>query len=332
MSIEIRELTDGGEWNRYVERSPQGTVFHRAECLSVLAEHANGTAHMLGGFKGQEPVGIFPVVALSKVTITTVFSPPPSLLIPYLGPALLNTNGLKQRKAEKRHHRFVEGCLDWIDERYAPRYTHIRTSGGYTDVRLLAWNGFDVMPQHTYAVDLGDDEEELLMRFSSDARSNIRGADGTDYSVELGGSSAIDRIVDQLERRYDEQGESYLLDAAFVRDLYDRLGEEYVRPYVCRIEGEFVSGMIALADEDTVYRWQGGAKSTGELPVNDLIDWHIMREAIELGHREYDLVGADTRRLNGYKAKFDPEVRTYYSVERGSRPIRMAARLYKQFG
>lgn len=329
MSIEIRTLTDEAEWNRYVERSPHGTVFHRAECLSVLAEHAEGTRHLLAGFKGQEPVGIFPVTTLSKATITTVFSPPPGFLIPYLGPALLDSGNLKQRKAEKRHHRFVEGCLDWIGKEHAPKYTHIRTSHGYADVRPLAWSGFEVHPQHTYAVSL-DDEDELLMAFSADARSNIRGAEG-EYEIDLGGRAAISRIIEQLDDRYDEQGESYLLDGAFVTDLYDRLGEEHVRPYVCRVDGEFVGGMIALADESRIYRWQGGAKSTGELPTTDLLDWHIMREGISRGCREYDLVGADTKRLNGYKAKFNPELRTYYSVERGSRPMRMMARLYKQF-
>ncbi len=330
MSIDVREVTDPDEWNRYVERSPQGTVFHRAECLSVLTEHADGRAHLLGGYKGQEPVGIFPVTTLSKARITTAFSPPPGFLIPYLGPALLCGDGLKRRKAEKRHHRFVAGCLDWIEDQYAPKYTHVRTACGYGDVRPMAWHGFDVTPQHTYAVDLGDDEEALLMRFSGDARSNVRNTDDADYEIELGGREAIERIVAQLDRRYDEQDESYLLDAAFVTDLYDRLGEEHVKPYVCRVEGEFVRGMIALADEKRVYRWQGGAKSTGGLPVNDLLDWQIMREAMAAARREYDLVGADTERLNGYKAKFDPELRTYYSTERGSRPMRMVAGLYKQ--
>ncbi|ADJ15483.1 lipid II:glycine glycyltransferase FemX [Halalkalicoccus jeotgali] len=331
MSIEIREVADPAEWNGYVERSPQGTVFHRAECLSVLADHAGGRAHLLAGYKGHEPVGIFPVTVLSKARITTAFSPPPGYLVPYLGPVLLSNGNLKQRKAEKRHHRFVEGCLSWIEDRYAPRYTHVRTACDYADVRPLAWNGFDVTPQHTYAVELGDDEEELLMRFSSDARSNVRNADEAAYDIEVGGRTEIERIVDQLDRRYDEQDESYLLEASVVTDLHERLGTDHVKPYVCRVGGEFVGGMIALADDRRVYRWQGGAKSTGDLPVNDLIDWRIMRDAIADGRREYDLVGADTARLNGYKAKFNPRLCTYYSTERGSRPMRMMAGIYKQF-
>lgn len=330
MSIDVRRLTNKAEWNRYVDRSPRRTVFHRAECLSTLATHTGGTLHLLAGFKGQEPVGLFPVTVLPKATFTTVFSPPPSLLVPYLGPVLLDAGGLKQRKAEKRHHRFIEGCLEWIEERCAPKYTHVRTTRGYADVRALSWNGFEITPSHTYVVDL-DDEEELLMRFSGDARSNIRGAAEADYTIDLGGHEAIERIIEQLEQRYDEQDESYLLDAEFVTDLYDRLGEEHVRPYVCRAAGEYVGGMIALADDENIYRWQGGAKSTGELPVNDLLDWHIMREGIHLGCEKYDLVGADTRRLNGYKAKFNPRVRTYYNVERGSRPARTIAGLYKRF-
>ena len=61
MAIEITPLHDPIEWNDLVDRSSQATPFHRAECLDVLAAHADATLHPYAGFKGQEPVGIFPI-------------------------------------------------------------------------------------------------------------------------------------------------------------------------------------------------------------------------------------------------------------------------------
>jgi len=56
-----------------------------------------------------------------------------------------------------------------------------------------------------------------------------------------------------------------------------------------------------------------------------------MTDAIERGREEYDLVGANNQRLCGYKAKFAPDLRTYYSIQDGTRSMNLVSGLYKQF-
>jgi hypothetical protein len=56
-----------------------------------------------------------------------------------------------------------------------------------------------------------------------------------------------------------------------------------------------------------------------------------MADAMDRGCDTYDLVGADDRRINRYKAKFNPTLRQCYNVERGSAAVSVAAHLYKQF-
>lgn len=316
-------------WNDHVSRSQHGTVYHRLEALKVQAEHSGAQLTPLVGYKGQEPICLFPVFSLSKAGIQGVFSPPPNLWVSYLGPVLLNFEHLKQRRAEKRHRRVVEAALEWIDDAFDPSYTHFRTACGYDDPRPFEWNGFDVTPRYTYHVDLSPDEEELLDSFSSDARSNIR--TNAEYDVDVEAVAAIERILEQVRLRHEEQGESYTVTPEFVAALYRRLPDGCVRPYVLRVDGEFVGGMVTLADGCTVHRWQGGAKTDHDLPVNDLLDWHIMRDAIERGETTYNLVGANNPRLCDYKAKFAPEVIQYYSFGRRNAGLRFAAKFYKRF-
>jgi hypothetical protein len=330
MSIEIRSATDDdlANWDTYVRRSPQANPFHLRGSLAVLADRADADLHPLVGFKGQEPVGIFPVFAVERLGISMAFSPPPGLLVPYLGPALLNMGKLKQRKRERRHERFVDGCIEWLDEHLGPRYTHIRSDYRYTDLRPLEWNRMEASLGHTYTVDLSVGEDELLGRFSSDARSNVRDGVPENCTIEEGGEQAIRRVVTQVYRRYESQGRSYGVTPGFVLDLHERLPEGCLRAYVCRVDGRFAGGMITLEDDDTIHRWQGGAKHDAAIPVNDHIDWHIMREAMERGISSYDLVGADSRRLNRYKAKFDPDLRTYHETERAGPAMRLARAAY----
>lgn len=335
MSIDVEALPaeDRETWNGYVERSPQAGAFHRYEALAVQAEHAGATLQALAGYKGQEPVGVFPVFRRRVGPITAAFSPPPDLRVPYLGPALLNMDKLKRRKAERRLRRFVEGCIEAVDEAAGPRYVHLRTDGALRDLRPFIWSGFDVRPNYTYVVDLTVGVDDLLASFSGDARSNVTGADPEAYTVEEGGREDLVAIVEQVRERYAAQGVGFDVPDAFVADLHDELPEGCIRPYVIRVDGTFEGGIVVVDDGETVARWMGGVRTEGvDLPVNDLLDWGVMTDAVERGRSAYDLVGADNPRINRYKAKFAPELRQFHYLERGSRLVTALARAYKRFG
>ncbi|RQG97179.1 lipid II:glycine glycyltransferase FemX [Natrarchaeobius chitinivorans] len=332
MSIDVRRATedDLAEWNEYVRRSAQGTMCHEIEALRVQAEHANATLHPLVGFKGQEPVGIFPVFEIRKQFVTTVFSPPPHLRVPYLGPALLDHQSPKRRKRERRRQRFMDGCFEWIDDELNPKYGHVRTATAFDDARPFTWHGYDANPEYTYTVDLTLPEDDLLMTFSSDARSNVRNTDEEAYEVGVGGSEEIRLIHEQVSNRYESQGIGFDVPLEFVLDLADRSENGHVRPYTLCVDDEFVGGILALEYGGRTGRWMGGVRTDADVdvPTNDLLDWAIMKDGIESGLETYDLVGADTRRINRYKAKFNPDLRTYYSLEYGSWGMRTAASVY----
>ncbi|WP_115863549.1 lipid II:glycine glycyltransferase FemX [Halorussus litoreus] len=328
ITIGPADAFDHHDWNDLVERSPQTNVFHRRESLAVQADHANARLHALVGYKGHEPVGIFPVFEKRAGGMSMAFSPAPSLWVSYLGPALLNFRKLKRRKRERRTKRFVRGCLDWVDREVGPKYTQVRPDPAFRDVRPFEWNDYEIDVRHTYSVDLTRDEDDLLKSFSSDARNNVR-TEG-DYRVYEGGPDEIEAIVSQVRERHDEQDESYGVTPSFVIDLHERLPEGTVRPYACEIDGEVAGGMVALEDGDTVYRWQGGAKHHRDLPVNDLVDWTIMADAMDRGIERYDLVGANEERLCGYKAKFAPRLRAHYTLEKGNKVTNALSSVYQR--
>lgn len=138
----------------------------------------------------------------------------------------------------------------------------------------------------------------------------------------------IGPIIEQVRARHEAQNEPYPLSASVVKDLYQAAPAGTVRPYVCTVDGEFAGGMIVVESDDTSYRWQGGAKTGSSLPINDIVDWHIMADGISRGLTRYDLVGANTQRLNGYKAKFAPNLEVYYQMTKSTWPIHLAASVY----
>jgi CelD/BcsL family acetyltransferase involved in cellulose biosynthesis len=331
MSVDVRRATgdDRERWDGLVERSPHGTPFHLDSFARVAAEYADLTYVPLIGYVGQEPVGLFPTFRQSHGPVTTVVSPPPDLQITYQGPAMVNIEKLKQRKADRRHRQFVEGCLDYLEKNNAPRYMHVRTASRYIDTRPFVQQGFDASLGHTYVVDITPDEEALLGRFSSDARGNATGEyDGVTISV--GGAAGIRQIIDQVRERHEAQGEPFTVPTSFVVNLWRELPDGVLRPYVCEVNGEFAGGMVTLEYGETVYRWLGGAKHDADVPVNDLVDWQIIRGAKSRGVARYDLVGANQPNIARYKAKFAPELELYQQLERGTVLMKMASNVYKR--
>lgn len=332
MSVRVRRATEDelDGWDDLVRRSPHATPFHLAGAMDVLAEHSSTTLHPLVGLVGEETVGLLPVYDRGLGPVSGVFSPPPNLKVSSQGPVLLNFEKLKARKATRRHAAFIDECLAYVDREIGPRYLLVRTPPRYDDARPLAWNGLSVTPRYTYAVDLRRGQDALLQSFSGDARGNITGEYDPEVEIRQAGADAIRRIVTQLRERHAEQGESYPVTPEFVQALYRTLPDGTVRPYECTVDNEFAGGMITVELGDTIYRWQGGAKTELGVPINDLVDWHVISDAMERGRSRYDLVGANTRRLAGYKAKFAPELEPYYEAVRSGVSMRALAGIYKR--
>jgi hypothetical protein len=329
MSIDITEVTDGDIWNELVEQSQHGTPFHRAEAVEVFAEYSNTTPFLFAGYKGQEPIGLIPLFSLSRGPVQAIFSPPPDLKIPYLGPILLKQDQVKQRKAERRHQRFCEGVEEAITDVVDPQYIHIRTAPGYTDPRPFIWNEYDITPRYTYKVNLELPTEDLFMSFSSDVRQNVRKSDESRYELSEESEGAAEEIIERLHDRYAAQNVSYTVPPSFASDLYNVAPDGIVRPYVCRVDEEFVGGVLTLEDDQTLYRWKAVNDRSHDVPATDLLDWYIIQEAQIRGLESYDLVGANNPRLTKYKSKFNPRVRTHYSIERSTVVTRVIKSIYK---
>ena len=330
MTVTVEIESDSSSWNRYVEQSSQAGVFHRYNALSVQADHADAVVHRYVGHTDGDPLGVFPVFELRHGFITTAFSPPPNLRVPYLGPALLNADSWDHHDREHYTREFVEAVLNRTEASIGPWYVHLRTSDCYTDIRPLVWQGFESRSRHTYVVDLSVGPDDLMSSFSNDARSNVTGTDEDAYEITVEGDEAIRDVFRQVRQRYESQDIDFAVPTEFAVDLFEQLPDGVVRPYVLRTNGEFVGGILVLDDGNRVSRWQGGVRVDSDLPANDLLDWHVMTDAIDRDRTEYDLVGADNERISDYKAKFAPELRSFTSMWCGSPAMSLLVSGYRK--
>lgn len=313
-------------------------VFHTPEALGVVADHVDGELRLYGGYKGQQPVALMPVVVRENLFSTVVLSPPPAMGIPRLGPVLMPTSP-KRRKREKVNRRFTEAVLDAIDGETPLELFRMECNTTYADPRPYRWQNFDLATKFTYVLDLdGKSSDNVLDSFSKSLRRDVRDAQELDISIEQEGIDGARAVYEQTRDRYEEQDRGFPISWEYVRDLVDAmLAADRARVYVARDEngdGEFLTGITVLYSNDAGYYWQGGSRTVHEgVGLNSLVHWRIIGDIITDPPREsvsrYDLMGANTERLCRYKSKFGAELVPYYVIESSGRTMSLAKKTYQ---
>lgn len=326
------ERVDIEEWGQILPETGV-ELFHRPEALRVITEHTDGEFHLLAGFKGQEPIGLFPVHESRKFGGRLLTSPPLGLGIGRLGPVVMPPSP-KRHKQEITNRRFVEAVLEELAVDDSRTLLRLACSPQYTDPRPFQWDGFDVTPAYTYQLDLEEtDREQLLGSFAADLRRSIRKRNEVDISIRTGGMEAAKQTYEAVEQRYAAQGYQMPLSWGFVRDLLEPLGDR-ARAYAAETDdGEFLGGQIILYSNETAYSWKGGTQTRRSVSPNSLLHWKIIEDILtdpELDSvATYDMYTANSRRLTKYKRKFAGEQSVYYSIESSGMGMAVAKGVYR---
>ena len=331
MDIEVLTLD---EWGDALPDSGF-ELFHAPEALRVLDQHSAGELRLYGGFKGHQPVGLFPVFVREQAVGRAVLSPPPGRGVPRLGPLVMPTSP-KRRKREKVNGRFAEAVLDEIGVEDSLTVFRTVCPTAYPDPRPYVWSDLDLDTSFTYHLDVPEDTDALLKSFSKSLRREIRDAKDLDVTVEVDDEDGPRAVFERTRDRYDEQDRPFRLTWPYVADLTDALAEnDRCRTYLVKdAEGRPLSGIVVLYSNDAAHYWLGGARTVHEgVSVNSLLHWRIIEDIADGVPREsvdtYDLMGANTERLCRYKAKFGADLVPYYSLESGGAATAAAKTAYR---
>ena len=316
MNIETLSLS---EWADLLPESEAGP-FHRPETLALMDEYGKSDLRLIGGFRGQEVVGLLPVFVRDVFPLRIVVSPPPDFGVSWLGPILMPTSP-KERKRQQLNATFTEEALEALDVGGFRTVFGLVTRPRYTDPRPYLWSGLNTTPRFNMVTDTADrDEETLLNSFTADLRREIR--DGTDLDISLGreGPDAAARVCDEVRNRFAEQGQRYATPRSFARELVDRL-DDAARVYVARTpDGEFLSGVTILYGGGDALFWQGGTKANHQgVSVNSLLHWQVLTDILDDPELDdvtrYHLGNALNRRIARYKSKFDAKPTVNFEVK-----------------
>lgn len=152
--------------------------------------------------------------------------------------------------------------------------------------------GFEtIQARFNYRLYLDDrDEEAVLMNLTQQTRRNVRIAMKHGVEVKIAGKEALPDFMALMRVTGERDGFSIRSEGYFA-NMLDSLGE-YARLYMAYYEGEAVSGALTTNYAGkTCYIYGASGNEHRNVMPNYLIQWEMIRWAIETGCTVYDFQG-----------------------------------------
>lgn len=149
-----------------------------------------------------------------------------------------------------------------------------------------------IQPRYVFRLEIkGRSAEELLMSFESKTRYNIRVAQKNNVSVKVETSDeALTAFADIMKVTGERDGFITRNRAYFARML-ECLGEN-ARLYMASYDGRYIAGSLAIHYGDKVWYLYGASSNADRnMMPNYLLQYEMMRWAVETGARIYDFRG-----------------------------------------
>ncbi|MFB6088947.1 MAG: peptidoglycan bridge formation glycyltransferase FemA/FemB family protein [Candidatus Aenigmatarchaeota archaeon] len=328
--IKLEICDNQEEWDDLVERSSHGTIFHTWKFLKIVENHTNSELYPIIGMKGTNPIGVYPLFLQKKFFLKLVFSPPPHVAIPYLGPAFVDYEQLKQSKKESNFIRFQKSVEEFLSSKLGVDYAYICSSPSIDDSRPLTWEGYNTNPRYSYSIDLSQGKDKVWKAMSKGRRNDIKRAEKESIPITKGGKKEIVEIYNLLVQRYRDQGERTNVSKDYLLDVYHSFYPENLSILFVEYDNEIITGTIDLNYKKRTYSWIGNPKPYADIPnINELLTWESIKNSIDIGSRCYEIIGiASQERLYRHYSKFNPDFSIYFAATKRNKISRIMESAY----
>jgi len=329
-AMAIKLIEDQPLWDRFVDRSPTGFVFHKWHFLKLLERYTAFRLLPYGIYKGEELICLFPLFYKKLMGLKLLFSPPPKSGVPYIGPVLhWNYDSFKQDKKES-HLNLIAREIDREIRRISPHYFEVSMPPGFIDVRSFINLGYGIITGFTYILDITPSIDDIWNRCSGECRNNIRKGLKNDYQLEENSDHL--ELVKFLSERYAEKGRNFLVNPEFIGEVLKAFPEAFAIYYLCN-NGERVSGVFNLEQKGHVSGWLGMPKprDSKDVYANEVFLWKLIQKASAEGFRTFEIAGANTPEISIFRNKFNPGLKVCFRLYKKDLIGRIAEQAYFRF-
>lgn len=195
----------------------------------------------------------------------------------------------------------------------------------HIDMQHFYWQGFKVVPNYTYHIDLSKSETEIQKNYSTERRNDIKKAIKDEVTVELSNDlSLIKQMVSNTFSRKEKGFDEDMID----RILFDFANNQNSFAYVSFQNKKAIAASFCIYDQDKAYYLLGGYDSknkhqgAGALAVDAAI-----KHSKQLKIKTFDFEGSMLPEVEKYFRGFGGDLIPYYSINKAKLPLEMALKL-----
>lgn len=324
--MDIKRLDNDSlhEYDKLIEISTEGTIFHKSWWLTMFKDYYSNSYNVefYGVFENDNLVAGFPVPTHNKFRFKFVYHPK---LTPYLGSFFID------KGIEKRYR-----VISWkkeINEEFAKILKEkgicLYYSFGHKHINLLPfkWQGFDIGVHYTYVLELAD-LDRIWKNMDVKRRNDINRCYKQNYSIKF---NEIEKYVELNELTMKRQNHKILSG-----ELWKKVFDECRKHNCCEIftaynDTELAASLFLVWDNKRSYYIGGGIKGNDRGAMSLLI-WEAIKYTKEKLHlNEFDFEGSEVRSIEFYFRKFGGEITPIFFISENSIKQNIVMRLYNLF-
>ncbi|KXB02074.1 hypothetical protein AKJ44_01465 [candidate division MSBL1 archaeon SCGC-AAA261F17] len=283
-------------WNEFVDKSPQGTIFHKTYWLETLGNNFE----VYKCLKGQETVGGVPV-NYTQLKSLKIAHPPK--FTPYGGPIFRKEMGKYVSKISTRK-KANKALIKKLKENFSVVYNW-NTSPNTEDLQPFIWEGFSTELKYTYVLPLND-LDIIWENMDRGRRKDIRkGLENEELYVEIGND--FEELYTLVEKAYSRK-EKNPIDRGIARNIDEIVRERNrCKTFIVKNKESLpLAGIYIIWDEKRAYQLLSGFDpENSPREANPLAIWKAIEFTNnEISPTEYDFEGSMIPGIEQYFRSF----------------------------
>jgi lipid II:glycine glycyltransferase (peptidoglycan interpeptide bridge formation enzyme) len=177
-------------------------------------------------------------------------------------------------------------------------------------------NGYEALLMYTYTIDLTRPLETIWKELDGSCRKTITATSKVKPSIER--SHDAKALFDVMRERlaFNEKTFFQSQTPEYLKEMM-MIFPDNIKMYSVYVEGKIVAGCVNYEYRKRCTGWMGAPAANDRKDINEYMLWELIKKAREEGFIAYENLGADEKRLNPFKSKFNPSLTPYfYMVKR----------------
>lgn len=335
MSPRIVNTLPEDDWRNFVERHPQGNIFHTPEMFEVFRQAKGHDPDLWAATEGEQ------ILALMIPIHITVLGG----LLKHLTARSVVFGGVLCQDSTEGRHALADLLTQYKGQNEKSSvFTEVRNVSSLAGLSTtLLEAGFLYEDHLNYLIKLEESAENVFNRIGPRTRKHIRkGLRRNEVQiVEVVDRSQVAICYELLHRSY-HMAQVPLADISLFYAAFDcLLPKRMVRFTLGFVNQEPAAASIELLYKDVMYGWYGGTnrKFIAQVP-NEMLMWNILEWGCQNNYHVYDFGGAgkpnETYKVRDFKAKFGGELVCFGRNTWVKRPLvlfisNMGYEIYRKF-